>query len=596
MLGIDYRTENKNENGIYSINYIVDNFELFNDKYNALYEKTLNNIDVYNAELNAKQTAFQTSMSSLLNTDYDFTNKLNTDLQAGITELFRTFSPDNLPENINSEDFNEVYSYLKSTCLNPVIRLNDDIQTELIKIFNKPTDISNIEYIELVDKMQSYFDRNKININLDFIVEDEKDLQNRVDNAISSITKNRKADKNILTDFMSKEIDTADEYEFFLSVTKGVNGASDAIQRYTEAQKEAMTYPVSDNEEIFNSLDNIRSAYNTVSDAIEEYRENKHLSLETIEELLQLDDKYINILFDENGQLTLNKEAYDKLTQAKLNTLYVNIVSDGLNQIKNLKSEEEIAHQLKLTNEELTDVNWDLFESEMALARASLAVEKNQGKQTTLREQELDKIFTNTQNQIALLKEAGKGIKFDDFYSGSSSSKSSKKEFSKEFDWIENSVENVNRNITNLNEALNNTTGFKDRLNAYDELIKADNELVKTTSKAASAYENEWIKASNKISKEYNNKIVSGNSFSIDTITNETTADNIEKAKNAYETWQSMLQQYNKALSQVDEDTKGKTQALLELEQTRLDILSIQDQETMSSIQKNTYIKEEESL
>ena len=491
MLGIDYRTENKNENGIYSINYIVDNFELFNDKYNALYEKTLNNIDVYNAELNAKQTAFQTSMSSLLNTDYDFTNKLNTDLQAGITELFRTFSPDNLPENINSEDFNEVYSYLKSTCLNPVIRLNDDIQTELIKIFNKPTDISNIEYIELVDKMQSYFDRNKININLDFIVEDEKDLQNRVDNAISSITKNRKADKNILTDFMSKEIDTADEYEFFLSVTKGVNGASDAIQRYTEAQKEAMTYPVSDNEEIFNSLDNIRSAYNTVSDAIEEYRENKHLSLETIEELLQLDDKYINILFDENGQLTLNKEAYDKLTQAKLNTLYVNIVSDGLNQIKNLKSEEEIAHQLKLTNEELTDVNWDLFESEMALARASLAVEKNQGKQTTLREQELDKIFTNTQNQIALLKEAGKGIKFDDFYSGSSSSKSSKKEFSKEFDWIENSVENVNRNITNLNEALNNTTGFKDRLNAYDELIKADNELVKTTSKAASAYENE---------------------------------------------------------------------------------------------------------
>ena len=57
-----------------------------------------------------------------------------------------------------------------------------------------------------------------------------------------------------------------------------------------------------------------------------------------------------------------------------------------------------------------------------------------------------------------------------------------------------------------------------------------------------------------------------------------------------------MLQQYNKALSQVDEDTKGKTQALLELEQTRLDILSIQDQETMSSIQKNTYIKEEESL
>ena len=73
-------------------------------------------------------------------------------------------------------------------------------------------------------------------------------------------------------------------------------------------------------------------------------------------------------------------------------------------------------------------------------------------------------------------------------------------------------------------------------------------------------------------------------------------ADNIDKAQEAYENWQSMLQEYNKAIAQQKDDEQGKIQTLLELEELRLEILSLDNQEVMSAKEKNDYIKQEEIL
>ena len=313
--------------------------------------------------------------------------------------------------------------------------------------------------------------------------------------------------------------------------------------------------------------------------------------------MLSLDDKYLTYLYDENGQLTLNTEAYNALTQAKLDEMYVSIINDAMKTIDNLSNEADAAHYLKLANMELNEVNWDLASSELAVAQAELAAEKAKGNKTSAREQAFEDVIAEAQKKVNLLKEATNGMRYDDFYeSGSSSSKKTKTEFSKEFDWIENSVDNVNRVITNLNETLSNTTGFKERLKAYDDLIKADDKLIETTKKAASAYEKEWIKASSKISSGYKNKIVSGETFSVETITNETTADNIDAAQDAYEKWQSMLQEYNKVVNQKTENEQSRVRVLLELEEIRLDILSLENQEKMTANEKNNYIKEEATL
>ena len=601
-LGFDYGISvGKNEDGVIGMIYNVENLKNDQDivnKYNELYTQSSNNIQNYKDSLNVKLSELNSAISSSLATEPIF-NGLSAELQAGISKLFQSFDISTLPETVDSTDGNAVYNYLKSIYLYPIDQLSEEIQDKLSKAFSKPVDMSDVDYIDMVDEIQSYFDSKNIKINLDFVVEDEKELQERLSNVISNITSDRKIDQDVLTGFMETEsIDTSDEIEFFIDVTKGAKSASEAIKMYNEAVKVSKEYEDIDYEAIFESLDEIRSAYNTVSDAIEEYRDTKHLTLETVENLLQLDDKYLSFLYDENGQLTLNTEAYNALTQAKLDEMYVSIINDTLNTIQSLESEEAAAHYLKLTTQDLTETNWNLVESEFAVAEATLAAEEAQGNQTSARRQALDDALSTAKARVNLLKEASNGMKYDNFYESysPSTSKKTSKEFSKKFDWIANSVENVNREIDNLNEKLSNTTGFKERLKVYDDLIKADEKLVKTTKNAASAYEKEWNKASSKISSSYKNKIVSGETFSVETITNETTADNIDAAQEAYEAWQSMLQQYNKAIAQQKDDEQDKIKVLLELEELRLDILSLENQETMSAKEKNKYIKDEETL
>lgn len=590
-----------NEDGVIGKLFNVDNLDSDEDvieKYNELFDKSLENVKVYNDNLQIKSSELNRAMSALLSTDYDFTNNLNTsEIQAGVTELFNSFDLSSLPEEIDASSGEQVYNYLRKIYLLPISKLSDDVQEELSKVFSKPADMPDVDYIDLVDEMQSYFDEHNIEISLDFIVEDEKDLQECLSNVISNITDNIEVDKDLLTGFLNTEgIDTSSEIEFFIDVTKGAESATEAINMYSEAVKKSKEYADIDNDAIIDGLSEIRSAYNTVADAVEQYRKTKHLTLETIENLLSLDDKYLTYLYDENGQLTLNTEAYNALTQAKLNEMYVSIVNDAMQTIDSLSNEADATHYLKLMNMELTEVNWDLVSSELAVAQAELEVEKARGNKTSAREQAFADVIAEAQKRVNLLKEATTGMKFDDFYDSGSSSKKTKDEFSKEFDWIENSVDNVNRVITNLNETLSNTTGFKERLKAYDDLIKADSKLIETTKKAATAYEREWNKASSKISSGYKNKIVSGETFSVETITNETTADNIDAAQDAYEKWQSMLQQYNKAVQQKVEDEQGRVQVLLDLEQIRLDILSLENQEKMTAKEKNNYIKQEVSL
>ena len=602
-LGFDYGISiGQNKDGTMGMIYNVENLESDQDivnKYNELFAKSMQDVQAYKDNLNIKLSDLNRTISAYLSTDFTFEN-LDVELQAGINELFQNFDFTTLPKDIDSTDGEAVYNYLRSIYLTPIDQLSEEMQNKLSKAFSKPIDMSDVDYIDLVDEIQSYFDRQNIKINLDFVVADEKGLQERLGNVIYNITGDRKVDQDVLTGFMNTEgIDTSDEIEFFIEVTNGAKSASEAIKMYNEAVKTSTEYEIIDAEPIHEQLDSIRSAYQTVSEAIEEYKENQFLSLETVQSLLQLDDKYLQYLYDENGQLTLNREAYDALTQAQLNEMYVSVANDALNTINNLQSEEQAVALLEQQIIDSTNANWDFVKSEIAKANAVLDTEaKINGEDSVAKRREyLNQLAASTEAQFNLLNETANGIKFKGFYdSPSNSSKKDKEEFSKEFDWIANSVENVNREIDNLNEKLSNTTGFKERLKAYDDLIEADEKLVKTTKNAATAYEKEWNKASSKISSSYKNKIVSGESFSIETITNETTADNIDAAQEAYEAWQSMLQQYNKAVAQQKDDEQGKIKVLLELEELRLDILSLENQETMSAKEKNKYIKDEEIL
>lgn len=65
-------------------------------------------------------------------------------------------------------------------------------------------------------------------------------------------------------------------------------------------------------------VDKMQSAFSTIGDAVEEYAEKQTLSIDTVQALLELDPKYLSMLMDENGQLQLNQENYEKLARIKM--------------------------------------------------------------------------------------------------------------------------------------------------------------------------------------------------------------------------------------------------------------------------------------
>ena len=246
-----------------------------------------------------------------------------------------------------------------------------------------------------------------------------------------------------LNKFIKEEdIDSSEEKEYFLTVTKEATSASEAIDMFNDAKGKLDQWEEIDLEPLHEDLNSIKDAYKKVSDAIKEYEEHSYLSLETIQELIQLDDKYLNCLYDEEGQLVLNTEAYNNLTRAKLEEMNVGVINNALDIVEGLNDEATAANYLKDANIDLTSVNWDLFESNIALARSELAL-LGDTEAIEQRQAALDQIVTSTKARIKLINDAeksvGEGQNKPYFYTGESDTDSGGND-DNEIDWSEQSL------------------------------------------------------------------------------------------------------------------------------------------------------------
>lgn len=65
-------------------------------------------------------------------------------------------------------------------------------------------------------------------------------------------------------------------------------------------------------------LDNLQSSYQTLTGILESYNETGYISLDSLQSLLTADENLIAMLQVENGQLTINQEAYENLVAVQL--------------------------------------------------------------------------------------------------------------------------------------------------------------------------------------------------------------------------------------------------------------------------------------
>ena len=146
-------------------------------------------------------------------------------------------------------------------------------------------------------------------------------------------------------------------------------------------------------------IDDIQSVYDELSNAQKEYSENGYLSVDTMQTLLQLEPKYLDMLVDEEGNINLTKDALYDVARARITDLGLKQQSAILEQALALAttgSKEAILEQISVM-ETATEVGEDWIDTQMAAITAALNAKVDSGELT---QTEADAFIQGTLDQI----------------------------------------------------------------------------------------------------------------------------------------------------------------------------------------------------
>lgn len=133
-----------------------------------------------------------------------------------------------------------------------------------------------------------------------------------------------------------------------------VDEASGSVNELTEAQNRAAG-AAKLLQDASQAVDDLQSAYSTLIGVVDEYNQNGFVTVDTLQSLLSLSPQYIATLVNENGQLQLNREAYEKLAQAEYNEMYQATVRQALNIAVQFQEEQEAIDFFRGSVDQTTD-------------------------------------------------------------------------------------------------------------------------------------------------------------------------------------------------------------------------------------------------
>ncbi len=441
--------------------------------------------------------------------------------------------------------------------------LDSNLQNRLISLFTMDrSDISADDIISLYQGVKNDITSalgeqdtaTQIPILFDFLVADEEDAQNQLNERVNDLAK-ESVDKRDLNTFLSSEgIDTADEINSFLEITKEAKNAAEAMDLWNQAKEKAasnslltetpseinavknawealnsadsgasslvdamtalnqagveldfssiksvddlkqqldgytdtlwenveallananatpelqaafknMIYSIPKDsgslEDFTNHLGEVNSAFQTVQSAFQDYSQNGYISTDNLVSLLNLSDEYLAALIGENGQIRLNADSYIALASAQLDQAEAQAYQDAIASLNNFSDYANGTAELTEENMRLSASNYDAAASFTAYANARVNALGTVGINRTGVEN-TDKAL---QAKLALIgnARANLGKSFSTKNTKSPSSSSSKANTTtKQIDWIEYRIKELDDAIKLTQTHLNNLNG-----------------------------------------------------------------------------------------------------------------------------------------
>ncbi len=188
-------------------------------------------------------------------------------------------------------------------------------------------------------------------------------------------------------------------------------------------------------------VDDIQNVYDTLTEAQKEYAENGYLSVDTMQQLLELEPKYLDLLVDENGNLSLNQQALQDVARARIEDLVIkqqSAILDNALALATNGSTQAIIDQIAVM-EYATKVGDNFVATQMAQIKAMLAQRVAAGE---LSQEYADAFISGVESQIAAVQAVAQSSlsDLDQSLSSSSSSDDEEDAFQREMDYWENRI------------------------------------------------------------------------------------------------------------------------------------------------------------
>ena len=175
---------------------------------------------------------------------------------------------------------------------------------------------------------------------------------------------------NALREKTEDLVNTLDELN--TSNQDGVNSMREAAQSIKDAKDSIVEYLQEIVDEANEVVDGFQDVYTTLTDAAKEYAQNGFLSVDSLQAILELGPKYLEFLYNENGQLVLNEQSLQRVIAAKTEEMAAETALSYAKQVLLAAEQAEADTLVALTqaNATASTSTWNMAYATLGLAKA----------------------------------------------------------------------------------------------------------------------------------------------------------------------------------------------------------------------------------
>lgn len=284
-------------------------------------------------------------------------------------------------------------------------------------------------------------------------------------------------------------------------------------------------------------LEKYRSKLKAVQEARETYNQYGKITVDQAKNILDADFKLLAAYENEEAAL-------ENLGQAKLNEMQIQLARNAVDTINQITSEAQATEYLAGVNEHLAGSSLSATE---AMLQHAVAAAKLRG---TMQGQAADTILKGYQNGAMMLSQVDFGFQIPqstgtaDTKQKENVQKETEKTFSKEFNWIEKLINQLNKTTEKLKDSADRFISWWRKNKALDQAIKAARKEIAGNQDAYYYYIRKADKTG--LNKKYKRLIQEG-TIRIQDIKDEGLADKIEK----YQDWWDKAQDCKDAVMEL---------------------------------------------